>query len=492
MCKGINMKILCYLIALFVLTSARLTSQDTIRVWQGTINNDFRNTQNWNPPGPPESTHVVIPQRTIFPVLSDPFLFAPLRSVTILNGGRFDITLTGRLSTIDSIHVYTGGMLNISSIDTMRIGGKWIIDSGGVVSISSPIKVTSIGDNVVLNGTLTITGISAAFWCNGNWIRGPGSSFSAGNSTFYFVNPNRQLNVERGTFDTLVLGPVQNYVRIAGNVNVNGTLVVRDSIVVSRGDTLTINNRTTLALNHLTGGLIVRGSVRRLLNPSSIDTIRFHDRNIAIQFRNTSGIPNSVTITSEPDTDLVPCRLNYVRRYYDIGAQGTGFAARLFLRYDSRDLLPPAISSEDSLRLWRSLDGCTWQYVPSRVDTFLNVVVADSVTQFSKWGFGAPNSSPIAQVRTSPQLPLVTQLDQNFPNPFNPSTRIRYTLANYSMVSLKIFNTLGQEIATLVNEHQMPGSYEIDWTAENHPSGIYVYRLSAGKQILDRKMIFLR
>lgn len=483
------MRILCYFVALHVLTANHVTAQDTIRVWQGTMSNVFTNTQNWNPPGPPENTHVVIPQTTVFPVLSDRSLFAPLRSVTILNGGRFDITLTGRLSTIDSIRIYSAGSLNISSIDTMRIGGKWIIDSGAVVSIGSAFKVTSVGDNLILNGNLTITGISAGIWCNGNWIRGPGSTFSAGNSTFYFVNPNRQLNIDRGTFDTLVLGPVRDYVRIAGNVNVNSTLVVRDSVVVSRGDTLTVNNRATLAVNYLAAGLIVRGSVRRLLNPASIDTIRFHDRNIAIQFRNTTGIPNAVTITSEPDTDLVPCQLNYVRRYYDISAQGTGFTARLFLRYDQRDLRPSVV--EDSLRLWRSLDGCTWQYVSSRVDTFLNIVVADSVTQFSKWSFGLPILGPTGVEQPS-DVPKQLQLYQNYPNPFNPATRIKFTIDRRNYVVITIHNIIGQRVATLVENMLDPGTYEVEWKPSGLSSGVYIYRINSGTQVKSRKMMLLQ
>jgi len=485
------MKTLCYVFSgLLVLLADRVTSQVVTRYWEGTVNNVFTETGNWNPPGRPESTHVVIPQRTIFPVLSDPSLFAPVRSITILTGGRFDIILTGRLTTIDSIRVATGGTLNIGSIDSIQIGKQWLIDSGAVVSISSAINVTSIGDNVVLNGTLTIgAGVSANIWCNGNWIRGPGSAFSAGNSTFYFVNTNRQLAIDRGTFHNLILGPVQAHLRIAGNVNVNNFLIIRDSVIIAPGDTLTVNNRNAVAVNHLPGGFILRGSVRRLLDPASLDTIRFHDRNIAIQFRNTTGIPNAVTITSAPDTDFVPCRLNFVRRYYDIDGQGGSFTARLFLRYDQRDLLPTVI--EDSLRLWRSTDGCNWQYVPSRVDTLSNVVVADSVTQFSKWSFGLPSSSPTAVGQTSP-VPLEIELNQNYPNPFNPSTSIRFNLTSKAFVILKVFNLLGQEVTTLVKEELNAGSYEVKWNPEDAPSGVYLYLMNAGPFVQSRKMIFLR
>lgn len=81
---------------------------------------------------------------------------------------------------------------------------------------------------------------------------------------------------------------------------------------------------------------------------------------------------------------------------------------------------------------------------------------------------------------------------QNFPNPFNPSTTIRYELTKGSTVSLKIFNALGQLIATLVDAHKEAGYYQAQWSASNVPSGIYFYRLQTGGFLETKKMILLR
>jgi hypothetical protein len=78
-----------------------------------------------------------------------------------------------------------------------------------------------------------------------------------------------------------------------------------------------------------------------------------------------------------------------------------------------------------------------------------------------------------------------------YPNPFNPSTTILYELPRASVVSLGIFNVLGQEVASLVNERKAAGSYQVHWTA-NAPSGIYFYRLQAGEFVETRKMILLK
>jgi hypothetical protein len=80
---------------------------------------------------------------------------------------------------------------------------------------------------------------------------------------------------------------------------------------------------------------------------------------------------------------------------------------------------------------------------------------------------------------------------QNYPNPFNPSTTIRYELPKTADVSLKIFNVLGQEMVSLVNDQRAPGSYQVQWNA-NVPSGIYFYRLEAGGFVETKKMILLR
>jgi hypothetical protein len=90
------------------------------------------------------------------------------------------------------------------------------------------------------------------------------------------------------------------------------------------------------------------------------------------------------------------------------------------------------------------------------------------------------------------QVPKVYSLEQNFPNPFNPSTKIRYSVPQSSSVVVKIFDILGNEIKTLLNEEKSVGSYEITWYAENLPSGIYFYIIQAGSFVETKKMVLLR
>ena len=90
------------------------------------------------------------------------------------------------------------------------------------------------------------------------------------------------------------------------------------------------------------------------------------------------------------------------------------------------------------------------------------------------------------------QIPTKFEISQNYPNPFNPTTTIQFGIPENSFVSLKIYNVLGKEIATVLNEDKSIGSYEVDFNAINLPSGIYFYRIEAGNFVETKKMILLK
>ena len=87
------------------------------------------------------------------------------------------------------------------------------------------------------------------------------------------------------------------------------------------------------------------------------------------------------------------------------------------------------------------------------------------------------------------QIPICSMLFQNYPNPFNPATQISYALSASGFVSLKVYDVLGKEVATLVNELKEAGSYEVKFDALKLSSGIYFYRITAGSFIQTKKMV---
>jgi len=95
-------------------------------------------------------------------------------------------------------------------------------------------------------------------------------------------------------------------------------------------------------------------------------------------------------------------------------------------------------------------------------------------------------------VKKSPGIAHNFNLSQNYPNPFNPSTTISFDLSVRSFVSLKVFDLIGREVATIISEELSPGVYSRHWNAANVSSGIYFYRLQAGTFVATKKLIVLK
>jgi hypothetical protein len=96
------------------------------------------------------------------------------------------------------------------------------------------------------------------------------------------------------------------------------------------------------------------------------------------------------------------------------------------------------------------------------------------------------------EVEVNVNIPKDYVLGQNYPNPFNPSTSISFGIPSNSEVSLKVYDLLGREVATLVDKYKSAGSYKIDFNAIGLPSGVYVYQLRAGSFNATKKMILLK
>ena len=84
------------------------------------------------------------------------------------------------------------------------------------------------------------------------------------------------------------------------------------------------------------------------------------------------------------------------------------------------------------------------------------------------------------------------ELFQNYPNPFNPGTSIKYAVNSAQFITLKVYDLLGNEIATLANEEKPAGIYEVEFTGKQLPSGIYFYQLKAGSFTITKKMVLIK
>jgi len=142
-------------------------------------------------------------------------------------------------------------------------------------------------------------------------------------------------------------------------------------------------------------------------------------------------------------------------------------------RYQNVDITPYANNSNIKI---------AWQYVGNDGD-------AAAIDNVKLTGFVTVTD---VKEEESERIPNNYELSQNYPNPFNPSTTIRYSIPNSGKVKLVVYDVLGREVKTLINQEQNAGTYSVDFNAEGLSSGVYFYRLSSGQFSETRKLILLR
>jgi hypothetical protein len=106
--------------------------------------------------------------------------------------------------------------------------------------------------------------------------------------------------------------------------------------------------------------------------------------------------------------------------------------------------------------------------------------------------FSGGQNVPIGIGVISTEVPGTFGLQQNYPNPFNPTTNIRFAVPHNELVTIKVYDVLGKEVATLLNENKQAGTYEVDFNASALSSGVYFYKMSAGKFSSIKRMVVVK
>jgi hypothetical protein len=145
----------------------------------------------------------------------------------------------------------------------------------------------------------------------------------------------------------------------------------------------------------------------------------------------------------------------------------------------------------------RSIDsGYTWTAFPSPGTSWITTLeFADSATGYGVGEFGAIIKYSIDSATSSSDYIITAEsfaLYQNYPNPFNPETKIIYSVQEPAYVELFVYNSLGEKIAEPVNEYKSTGTYDVTFSGEGLPSGIYYYRLKVNNHSQIRKMLLLK
>lgn len=188
-----------------------------------------------------------------------------------------------------------------------------------------------------------------------------------------------------------------------------------------------------------------------------------------------------------------PMAMTGVERWYDIAATGGGATFDLTLSYTDDELF---LVDEDNLWIWR-WSGSYWDgpKAPSATSLSDNWITVAGETEFSDWLI-TDQWGPVG-VDDGQEVPVRTELSVNYPNPFNPTTTIAYSLERPANVTLSIYDATGCTVLVLINAKQEAAHYKTTWDGRDHAgtpvaSGVYFLRLRAGDFTQVRKMVLVR
>lgn len=148
-----------------------------------------------------------------------------------------------------------------------------------------------------------------------------------------------------------------------------------------------------------------------------------------------------------------------------------------------------AISTGESKTFSRSVTwNSNWVLSNSEIIAFVQSKSTKEITQVAR--IRADGTVSVVERQTT--QPSTLTLNQNYPNPFNPGTQIEFAIPRSAFVTLKIYDLLGRQVATLVDDYRSAGTYTVTWNPQNVPSGVYFYRLQSDDRAISKTLMFIR
>ena len=339
----------------------------------------------------------------------------------------------------------------------------------------------------MMNGAYYINGLSTQAATDANFLSPQALVFNTGATINYFI-PSTTNFVGGMVADGSTSGNGQGNVFLgkiseedtiltfgrSGVASINdiefvfeiGDIVVGDSIIrfIEIPDTITYSSATEINLHTRTNNFILSpqtnfyfSNIYFVVQKSDPDTALL--TNDAVNFK--VELVNAITDQVVGTFDNITYNKNNLEKFanIDYSVDCSGIA-----------------SGEYYLRLVTNVNG---------IANYTLANIFNDNTTLAKKNFNKVNF-------TGSEIPITYELSNNFPNPFNPSTTIRYQIPQDGIVTLKIYDILGSEVATLVNEEKLAGKYEVNFNASSLASGVYIYKIQAGSFINSKKMILLK
>jgi photosystem II stability/assembly factor-like uncharacterized protein len=355
------------------------------------------------------------------------------------------------------IPVSVGTMQTFNSVYFIDVNTGFIAGNNGIV-----IKTTNGGLNWCSQLIETLQPLTSIYFINGN------SGFVVGNSGIIFKTTNGGLNWVSQISLTL------NNLNSVYFVNANTGFVV--------GTNGTVRKTTNGGVNWI--------SQMVPTNSYELTSIYFIDSNIGIITKANYDYTRSIYRTTNGGNQWYEI---YTGSPHSLRAISFPNSVKGYLIGDEGDFF----ETNNSGANWsfRPVGVMNWFYDGFFINENVGWIVGSGGIIMQTTTGGA-----VFVKKTENKIPKKYTLYQNFPNPFNPSTKIRFDIPNVPlrmgdggiMVTLKIFDALGREVSTLVNESLSPGSYETNWNASTYSNGVYYYRLYAVDFVETKKMFLIK
>jgi parallel beta-helix repeat protein len=402
-----------------------------------------------------------------------------------------------------------GGAIAAESYDNLVITNTLITqniaveDGGGLALSNSNIIIYS--NTIYYNGAGSSGGGIAVYSCDPHIINNliyenVALNSAGGISLYYNANPNIYNNIIFHNFAEFGGG-----LQIETNCNpiIKNNIIVGDSALSEGGgvdledncNAIFINNTIVYNVAPFGGGIDCEVNS----NPIFRNTILWGN------IGTVDG--NQVHLFSEDsDPDFYYCDVEGGSEAFGLWYGGTTYFTYTGIYENNMDSIPEFTSLNQYIYLLDDLSPCIDTGDP---DTIYNDIEDLSNPGFAEWPskgtlrndigvYGGPyvlTYEYVTAIEDESNPDLIKQqfsLLQNYPNPFNPSTTIKYQISEISFITLKIYDVLGNEVATIVNEEKQVGEYEIEFSGNELTSGIYFYQLRAGNYIKTKKMLILK
>ncbi len=388
------------------------------------------------------------------------------RAVGIVVDNNRNIVVTGEASTVAGSYVRDFATLKYNSYGDL-IWEKYYDGIGGSQDIPADIAADP-------SGSIYITGASI-----GTWQSGGANDYA----TIKYNSDGDTLWVQR--YDAANLDDIPRAMAVDGSGNVYVTGNSYESSTSSGSLTIKYSQSLTPSASSVEVPPIGAGSTTTFgdTHLTFIGDVTASDT-VIVYYYLASAVPGAL-----------PSGIIWIGNYYwSVVNYGTIFTNG-HMRINAEDLVGVTVGGCGACLVWlkRENEGDPWQNIGGTfTGNFSSGFLTSNIPfdSFSEFAIGSTDSTLL---NISEQVITNTYaLDQNYPNPFNPSTIIGYQVPETGIVTIKVFNLLGESVATIVNEVKSAGEYSIKFDASHLSSGVYFYQITTGNYNQTKKMIFLR